>query len=110
LYNPSQCQGDCTDVKIELHPTRRFYKHLDVLLDALGDDETFNDDLAKALKSLHESGWDRSFESHGNSGSDFSYPINSEFVLIFRRTTDRYDEGKPKLIHFYLKTIERRSK
>jgi len=91
-----------------LHPTQRFYRHLDALLDALGEDDNFTDDLATALKSLHDSPSDKKFESYGYLGSDFLYPINSEFAIVFRRATDRDGEGRPSLVHLYLKTIERR--
>jgi hypothetical protein len=78
-----------------------------VLLEALEKDEEFESDLAKALTTLQQSEFDKPFQRHGNFGSDFSLPINREFVLIFRRETDRDGQQHPIRVHFYLKTIER---
>jgi hypothetical protein len=81
---------------------------LDVLLDALGDDDTFERNLGRALTGLQQSDYNRQFDRHGHSGYDFSFPIDEEFVLVFRRDTDRTGQGQPIRVHFYLKTIERR--
>ena len=93
-----------------MHPTERFYAHLDILLDALDDDVSgFEDNLADALKALEAYDWDKNnppLKPHGVSGEDFSFPINAEFVLVVRRETDRV-EHKPTVVHLYLKTIER---
>jgi hypothetical protein len=109
LYNSCRhvAEDYTSDIKIQLHPTDRFYRHLDVLLEALDDNEEFEADLANALKSLEKSSWDAPFKRHGLSGHDFACPINNEFLLVFRRETDRDAHGRPLLIHFYLKTIER---
>ena len=104
---PDLSREDCTTVPIELHPTPRFYRHLDVLLEAFEEDDEFESDLANAVTTLQQSEFDRPFQRHCNFGSDFSYPINREFVLIFRRETDRDGQLHPIRVHFYLKTIER---
>jgi hypothetical protein len=70
-------------------------------------DENFKADLANALKNLEQSPWDKPFQQHGSSGHDFSCQINKEFLLVFKRETDRDSAGHPLLVHFYLKTIER---
>ncbi|HEV2991561.1 MAG TPA: hypothetical protein VG759_24210 [Candidatus Angelobacter sp.] len=75
-------------------------------MDALSD-EGFESDLANALKTIQKSDFDTEFNPHGKSGHDFSFPINAEFLLVFRRETDRDAQGKPLLVHLYLKTIER---
>lgn len=95
-------------VPIQLHVTPRFTLHLDVILEAVGIFELvhFKRDLANAVQFL-ESTPDWPFQSHGYFGHDFSYPINEEFLLVFRMDTDRDAHGKPLLRHFYLKTIER---
>jgi hypothetical protein len=96
-----------------LHPTDRFYVHLDILLEALEEEggvEAFETDLANALKTLEAYTWDKDadrIKPHGGSGRDFSYPINTEFLLVLRRDTVRDSEHKPILVHLYLKTIER---
>jgi hypothetical protein len=102
-------EGYTVSIRTQLHPTDRFYLHLDVLLEALDDNERFGADLAKTLKTLEAYNWDDnpSLKPHGKSGLEFSFPINDEFLLIFRRETDRNSEGKPSLAHFYLMTIER---
>jgi len=87
--------------------TERFCEHLDILLQALDEPEQFKRDLGSALKIIAESNWDRPYESRGHFGHDFSFPINDEFLLIFRIMTDRTAEGKPLKIRFELKTIER---
>ena len=95
-----------------MHPTRQWYSHLDVLFEALessNEDEEFELDLAEALKALHSSDWNREFDPHGITGHDFSFPISKEFVIIFRRVTDRDGHGHPLLVHFYLKMIARRN-
>lgn len=84
-----------------------------MILEALEEDGArhgFETDLANALKTLETYKWDTDNERikpHGESGRDFSYPINTEFSLVFRRDTDRDSEKKPVLVHLFLKTIER---
>ena len=79
-------------------------------MEALGDDvNSFETDVANALIALESCEWDKDrtnppLKPHGRSGRDFSYPINTEFVLIVRRDTDRV-EHKPRVVHLYLKTI-----
>lgn len=93
-----------------LHPTPTFGIHFDKLCEALGDSaDALGSDLAKALKEIKQYKWDgsRPVRQHGSSGTDFSYPINEEFILVFSRETDRTGEGAPLTIHLYLKTIER---
>lgn len=99
-------------IPTQLHPTRRFYDHLDVLLDALEEEaDQFEAALADALEALAAYDWSKEHSEsllrpHGHSGRDFSYPINDEFLLIVRRETDRV-EHKPQMVHLFLKTIER---
>jgi hypothetical protein len=93
-------------VPIQLHPTREFYREFDILEEALDNHDSFDQDLASAIKALAESGSDQSFQPHGYTGHDFSIPINHEFLLVFRRVTDRDANGKALLIHFYLEAIE----
>lgn len=80
---------------------------LEGLDDGDGDGDLFPDELANALKNINEWGWDYPFASHGNSGHDFSFRINKEFLIVFRRNTDRTAKKTPLMVHFYLKTIER---
>jgi hypothetical protein len=79
------------------------------LLDRLEDADQFGLDLANAIEFLSKYSWEQNdvpLTPHGRLGSDFSYPINSEFLLITHRKTDRTGEGKPLLFHFFLETIE----
>jgi hypothetical protein len=99
-----------------LHPTNTFFDHLDILEDALGarERDRFYNDLTHALNALKTDDWDQNevaakIAPHGSSGRDFSYPINNEFLLVFRRDTDRV-EDKPVRIHLFLKTVERISR
>ena len=113
---PDPREVDRTTIPVELHPTSTFFDHLDILEDALGAREVdqFYSDLTRALKALKNNDWDKNevtekIKSHGSSGRDFSYPINHEFLLVFRRDTDRV-EDKPVRIHLFLKTVERISR
>jgi len=92
-----------------LHPTETFGVHFDKLCEALGDSaDALGFDLAKALRKIKLYKWDGSLpiRPHGSSGTDFSYPINEEFIVVFSRQTDRTGEGVPLTIHLYLQTIE----
>lgn len=95
-------------VPIQVHPTHTFCRHVEVLAETEGpdDDEDFHTDLVNALVTLKQSDWDEAFKPHGHSGHDFSYPINDKLVLVFRIETDRDGQGRPLLVHRYLKTIE----
>ena len=97
-----------------LHSYRNFTLAIDKLSDVLDRDyaEQFGDDLAKAIDSLvgyYESdcaGDNLPIKAHGQSGSEFEYPINEDCVLIFRLSTDRDGPGKVLAIHIFLKNIE----
>ena len=92
-----------------LHPTETFGIHFDKLCEALGDSaDAFGSDLAKALERIKQYKWDGSLpiRPHGSSGTDFSCPINEEFILVFSRETDRTGEGVPLTVHLHLQTIE----
>ena len=78
-----------------------------LLAEALEEEEYFETSLGNAIISLRNSDWDREFKSHGRSGYDFEFPINAEFVIVFKRVTDRNAQGEPQKVFFYLKTIER---
>ena len=44
---------------------------------------------------------------YGYYGDSFQYQLNSEYVLTFKRATDREPEGRPLLFHYYLKNLFR---
>jgi hypothetical protein len=103
-------------VPVQIHPTEEFDRALDTFLDEVESAEPdsqatkalvkeFEDELASALTNLKNKPLD--VKPHGDSGSEFSYPLSEALSLIFQRTTDRTGAGKPLKIHFYLLAIER---
>jgi hypothetical protein len=92
----------------QIHPTPSFYRDVDLLREELGPGaDAVLKSLGDAVDALAAAPADPPVEAHGWIGDTFAYPLANGFVLTFRRTTDRDERKKPKLIHLYLKRVMR---
>lgn len=93
-----------------VHESRKFYRIVNALCEALDDEaDLFADNLCDLMETLEAYKWDDTLPITPYHGGRYKHqcPIDAEFILVFKKRVEHDRGGLPVRVHLDLLGIER---